>query len=70
MHYGNAQQIITLNQSIEKIVERIVKVPTLVEKINNIDRINERIVPIKDTYTNVETVDRTIEKEVLIEKLK
>lgn len=46
-------QIVTLNQSIEKIVERVIEVPTLLEKINTIEKINERIVPIKDTVTNV-----------------
>ena len=51
-------------------MERVIEVPTLLEKINNIDRVSERVVPIKDTKTNVEIVDRTIEKQVLIEKLK
>ena len=55
-------QIITLNKSLENIVDRFVEIPTLLEKINRVEVSSEKIVPVERTSTNVETVTRDIEK--------
>ena len=56
--------------SCTKIVQKIVEVPLIVEKIKEVTKTEEKIVELENRYESVKEVDRMIEKEVYLEKFK
>jgi dihydrodipicolinate synthase/N-acetylneuraminate lyase len=57
-------QIIRVNQYIQKIAEKIVEIPIIIETMKEVVREQERIVPIKNQTTEIVEVERIVEKLV------
>ena len=63
-------QLINVNRYIQNIVEKIVEVPVIMEKIKEIVKENEKVVEVHTEYETIKEVERIVERAVILEKFK
>jgi hypothetical protein len=59
-----------VNRYIQNIVEKIVEVPVIMERVKEVVRENEKVVEVRNEYETVKEVERIVERAVILEKFK